>query len=68
MKAGRSKHEATSIYNNYSNVLSSTIEPYTKSDGSTGARKVHGRITLWDAYEFAPYVKDDNGNVIKLHG
>lgn len=68
MRAGRSKHEATSVYNNYSRIASTTIEPYMRKDGSTGARKVLGRITLWDAYEFAPYVKDDNGNIIKLHG
>lgn len=68
MRAGRSKHEATSVYNNYSRMASTTIEPYMRKDGSTGARKVLGRITLWDAYEFAPYVDDGNGNIIKLHG
>lgn len=30
--------------------------------------KGKARVTLWDAYEFAPYVDDGQGNKIKLHG
>lgn len=67
LKAGRTKHEANLVHANYAGMFSSTEEEYMKADGSIGKRKVLGRISLWDAYEFAPYTKID-GKVVKLHG
>lgn len=67
LKAGRTKHEANLVHANYAGMFSSTEEEYMKANGSIGKRKVLGRISLWDAYEFAPYTKI-NGKVVKLHG
>jgi len=68
LRAGRTKAEADKIHNGYSDILS-TYSYFTLDKNGNNVRKQGlGRITLWDAYEFAPYVKDENGNVIKAHG
>ena len=76
VKAGHSKSEANLVHDGYSilppGYNKDTFKTYTVQQmdekGNTHYKKIRGGVSLWDAYEFAPYVKDDEGNVRKLVG
>lgn len=68
LKVGKSKSEANSAHGNIGNILNVTEYEKIDKEGNVVKGKIHGRITLWDAYQFAPYYKNEKGEIKKAYG
>jgi hypothetical protein len=68
INAGKTKAEANKIHHGWGDIFDSAEYKTLDKDGNVVKKKFRGRITLWDAYQFAPYYKDELGHIKKAHG
>lgn len=68
LRIGKTKHEANKAHLDLGDIVNVTEYKKLDENGNVVKGKIHGRITLWDAYQFAPYYKDENGDVKKAYG